>query len=389
MRIEDFGEVLKRNGVFLGTGVPCSYFSSLVNYMSADPALDYLSATSEGEAVAIAAGMVAAGRPAFALMQNSGLGNAVNPITSMLDIYQLPVVLLISHRGQPGLADEPQHARMGLITEELARLCGLETHVFETQRFEPTLRAALVEGRPVAYIVRKGALHGGPAAQPLATAERAPQSAPRATGGRRQMSREEALRAILPMLNRGLAKQDRTEPVAVVSSTGKLSRELYELDDRSADKCNRFYMVGSMGCAAGFALGVARARPDRNVLVLDGDGALLMKLGSLATVGYVAPENYHHVTFDNAAHESTGGQPTPSPAVDLALAAVACGYRCAETVDTVSDVYDALARHLALRGPTYLRVLIRVGSRGDLGRPALSPRQCYARFSAFLRGAPR
>src|SRR5687768_11296791 len=136
MDISKFGSVLKGRGIRHGSGVPCSYFTSLVNYMEADAELDYMPATSEGEAVAIAAGLVTGGKPAFALMQNSGLGNAVNPITSMLYIYQMPVVLLISHRGEPGKPDEPQHELMGQITEQLSQLCGLRTHVFDPERFE-------------------------------------------------------------------------------------------------------------------------------------------------------------------------------------------------------------------------------------------------------------
>src|SRR5215203_2831301 len=167
MRIEDFGEALKQQGFQYGAGVPCSYFTPLVNYMTVDPQLDYLSATNEGEAVAICAGMVTAGSPAFALMQNSGLGNAVNPITSMLYIYQIPAVLLVSHRGQPGLSDEPQHELMGQITEQLSQLCRLRTHVFDPAQFSTTLKQAQVDAVPVAYVVRKGSLEGGPKAPPL------------------------------------------------------------------------------------------------------------------------------------------------------------------------------------------------------------------------------
>jgi phosphonopyruvate decarboxylase len=145
-------------------------------------------------------------------------------------------------------------------------------------------------------------------------------------------------------------------------------------------------MVGSMGCAAGFGLGVARARPERPVIVLDGDGALLMKLGSLATAGSLAPGNFHHVVFDNGAHDSTGGQPTPSPAVDFALAALACGYRHAQTVSEPAQIAAALERQLELPGPTLLRVVIKTGARKDLGRPDLEPRDVYQRFCAFLAG---
>jgi phosphonopyruvate decarboxylase len=387
MQIEAFGAVLKQHGFRRGAGVPCSYFTPLVNYMTVDPELDYLSATSEGEAVAIAAGMVTAGAPAFALMQNSGLGNAVNPITSLLYIYRMPVVLLVSHRGQPGLPDEPQHALMGQITEQLSSLCGLRTHVFDPEQLESTLSAAERDAVPVAYVVRKGSLEGGPKAPPLALQiDSRPRSAANSGRFTPQLTREEALSAILPLLNRGLSGADLRHTPAVIGTTGKLSRELYELDDREGDKLNRFYMVGSMGCAAGFGLGVARAKPERPVVVLDGDGALLMKLGSLATIGYTAPKNYHHIVFDNGAHESTGGQPTPSPAVDFALAALACGYQHAETVAEPSALRETVERHLALDGPTFLRVVIKTGSRGELGRPKLSPRGCYERFSSFLQG---
>ncbi len=161
MEVSTFADVLKSCGIRHGVGVPCSYFTPLVNFTTSDPELDYISATSEGEAVAIAAGLVAAGKPAFVLMQNSGLGNAVNPITSLLQIYKIPVVLLISHRGQPGQTDEPQHLLMGRITEELAELCGVRTHIFEAESFESSLREARREGAPAAWICRKGSFEGG------------------------------------------------------------------------------------------------------------------------------------------------------------------------------------------------------------------------------------
>src|SRR5688500_13688477 len=223
MQIEDFGTILKQHGVQHGAGVPCSFFTPLVNYMTVDPGLDYVSATSEGEAVAIAAGLTTAGRPAFALMQNSGLGNAVNPITSMLYIYRMPVVLLVSHRGEPGKPDEPQHELMGQITEELSKLCGLRTHVFDPERFEGALKEQQRDALPTAFIVRKGRLEGGPKAPPLSikvsTRGRMPDNegtfAP-------VLTREEALEVLAPLLNRGLGGDNAA---AVVATTGKLSRE--------------------------------------------------------------------------------------------------------------------------------------------------------------------
>ncbi|MFO0724243.1 MAG: phosphonopyruvate decarboxylase [Myxococcota bacterium] len=383
MEIDLFGATLAKYGMKAGAGVPCSYFTSLVNYMEADGSLDYVSSTSEGEAVAIAAGMVSAGKPAFALMQNSGLGNAVNPITSMLYIYQMPVALFISHRGEPGgKPDEPQHELMGQITEQLSKLCGMETHVLSDLNLEPTLADMSKRQIPAAWVVREGTIKGGPKAKPIKLeVEVGAIQLP----ARRKLSptlgREAALNAILPILNAG---GEASKMPAVIATTGKLSRELFELDDKAHDKPNRFYMVGSMGCAAGFGLGVARAKPNRKVLVLDGDGAILMKLGSLATIGDKKQGNLHHVVFDNGAHDTTGGQRTASPSVDFATMALAAGYRRADTVADERELVSTLKDHLGSEGPTFLRVLVQPGARNDLGRPTITPKQVYARFRGFL-----
>jgi len=382
MLIDDFVDALASAGIRSGAGVPCSYFTPLVNRMAVDPGLRYVPAAQEGEAVAIAAGLTAAGRPAFALMQNSGLGNAVNPVTSLLHPYRIPVVLLVSHRGEPGVPDEPQHELMGQITTELATLCGLRTHALDPHRLADQLRASIADSAPTALICGKGSLEGGPTLPVVALRARSGTVTPESSGEfTAAATREEVLRSLLPLLNGGGAAP------AVVSTTGKLSRELYELDDRDHSRANRFYMVGSMGCASAFGLGVATARPDLPVVVLDGDGALLMKLGSLATIGHAAPERLHHVVVDNGAHESTGGQPTASPTVDLASLALAAGYRRATTVSDPADAADALRAHLGTPGPSLLRVVVRGGSRADLGRPSLSPRDTYTRFADFVAGA--
>lgn len=387
MLVAELGRLLKERQITSGAGVPCSFLESVVNTMTVDEDMDYLSATSEGEAVAIAAGLVTGGKPALALMQNSGLGNAVNPITSMLNIYQIPVVLLISHRGEPSISDAPQHEIMGRITEDLARLCGLRTHVLDEETFRQTLGAALDDGVPAAWICRKGTLTGTPSVKPIAL-KLVRRSYPPIGAGDLEpsMSREQALEAILPILDRGFedSKAGPTTP-AVIGTTGKLSRELYENGDQDHGKTNRFYMVGSMGCAAGFGLGVARAQPRRKVLVLDGDGALLMKLGTLATIGSAAPANLHHVIFDNGAHDTTGGQPTVSPGVDFATMALACGYKLAETVADREAFVQTLDRHLDVDGPTFLRVTVRTGSRKDLGRPEMTPHENWLRFCRFLK----
>ncbi len=381
MDINDFGAQLKKNGIWSGSGVPCSYFKPLVNYMGSDKELDYLPAASEGEAIAIAAGMVAAGKPAFALMQNSGLGNAVNPITSMLYIYDMPVAMLVPHRGQPdGQPDEPQHKRMGEITKELIELCGVRAHYLREDTFDGELAACQADGVPVGWVCQKGTLTGGPKAAAIEFRfESSSFSLPEQRLFSADVTREDALRSILPLID-----PSKSGAPAVISTTGKLSRELYELDDREHDKSNRFYMVGAMGCAGGLALGVARGQSGK-VLCLDGDGALLMKLGTLATVGHTKQKNFHHLVIDNAAHESTGGQPTASPSMDTAAAALACGYRKATTVCTTEELSSTLAEHLSEDGPTLIRMIVKTGSRADLGRPKLKPRDAYLRFSRWLK----
>jgi phosphonopyruvate decarboxylase len=320
-------------------------------------------------------------------MQNSGLGNAVNPITSMLQIYQIPVILLVSHRGEPGKPDEPQHQLMGQITYQLAELCGLRTSQLDPQTFEKSLKNVLSDGVPAAWVFRRGILEGGPKAPPIDLRVSSKTVVPGNQGiFHAELTRERVLELLLPFLNQASDKTKQSGLLpAVICTTGKLSRELYELDDRDHQRGNRFYMVGSLGCAAGFGLGVARAQPSRPVLVLDGDGGALMKLGTLATIGALGLSNLHHLLFDNGAHESTGGQPTSSPSMDFASMALSVGYRLAETVADEKSITDALKRHLQEEGPSLLRILIRTGSRPDLGRPKLSPRDGWLRFCATLK----
>jgi phosphonopyruvate decarboxylase len=380
MEIEDFGAVLEHHGVIRGAGVPCSYFGPLFHYIATRSQFQYVSAANEGEAVAIACGMTAAGVRAFVLMQNSGLGNAVNPITSLVVPYGIPLTLFISHRGQPGLFDEPQHERMGAITEDLVRLCGLRCHVFAPDTFYRDLCAALDARAPTAWILRKGALRGesNVSASSVELMRRGTPHIRRPHRGR--MTREDALTHLLPLL-----AEDATDAPAVIATTGMLSRELFELDDCDHSRRNRFYMVGSMGCAASFGLGVALTCP-RRVIVLDGDGALLMRMGTLATIGALAPRALHHVVLDNGAHDTTGGQATSSPWVDFEAVAAACGYRHTATVSESAEMVDRVAAHLSSDGPTFVRIAITPGHRADVGRPTLKPRTNWERFASWLAG---
>lgn len=377
MDVQAFGKILGDYRLTSGSGVPCSLFGGLFHFMDDDPRFRYVPAVSEGDAIAIAAGFALTGSRAFALMQNSGLGNAVNPITSLIVPYGVPITLFVSHRGEPGIRDEPQHERMGAITEELIRLCGLELHRLEAVDFAQSLGDSLTRQAAAAWLISAGALVGGRRLQgpPLQVGPRSIERsiAPHVA----TVTRRQALAALLPLLNGQRAP-------AVVSATGLLSRELFELDDADHRRVNRLYMVGSMGCAAAIGLGVASAAA-RRVLVLDGDGAALMRLGSLATVGARSPVNFHHIVFDNGAHDTTGGQPTSSPSVDFQALASACGYRRTATVSSVDELTSTVDDHLDSNGPTFLRMLITTGPDKGVGRPTLSPAANWARMQTWIQ----
>jgi phosphonopyruvate decarboxylase len=370
---------LARCGVTTMTGVPCSYLTPVINQAIADPAVRYLAATQEGEAVAIAAGAWLGGGLGCAIGQNSGLGNMVNPLTSLLQTSRIPTVLLVTWRGRPGERDEPQHELMGRITTGLLDLMEVGWTMLPADPAElaGAVAAACHEANrragPFALVV------GRDTVAPVRLVETAPGS------HRTVTARHPADGATAPtraeVLERMLAELPAA--AAVVATTGWTSRQLYTLADRE----QHFYLVGAMGSASGVGLGVAQhtALP---VVVVDGDGALLMRLGSLATVGVYGGRNLTHLVLDNGAHESTGGQRTLSAGVDLVAAAAACGYAQAHDAGDLAGFTAALRAALAGPGPTFVRVRTRLGAPAGLGRPAVTPAEVARRFRAFVAGAP-
>ena len=371
----DFFAEAGRAGFDFYTGVPCSFLTPLINGALSAPGLAYIGAASEGEAVAIAAGAWLAGRRTVVMCQNSGLGNAVNPLTSLNEPFRIPTLLLTTWRGEPGIPDEPQHAVMGRITHDLLSVIGVPQAAFPAapEAVAPALAAAVgsmeASGLPYAFVMRKGDV----AETELIVAERGlPAPGRRAdfpAGGARP-SRAAALERFLQIV---------PEEGAVIATTGKCGRELFTL----ADRPQHLYQVGSMGGASGMALGVAlnSAVP---VLVLDGDGAALMKLGTFATIGAQAPRNLVHILLDNGVHDSTGGQPTVSPGVDFAGVALACGYARAASCASLEGFEAALRNALAEPGPTLIHLRIAPGSMARLGRPTVTPPEVAQRFRAFL-----
>ncbi|HVW70756.1 MAG TPA: phosphonopyruvate decarboxylase [Steroidobacteraceae bacterium] len=371
----DFVEAARQRGFDWYAGVPCSYLTPFINYVLQDPSLHYVSMANEGDAVALIAGVALAGAAGggygrgIAMMQNSGLGNAVSPLTSLTWTFRLPQLLIVTWRGQPGVPDEPQHALMGPVTPQMLDTMEIRWELFPTEpaAIGPALDRAIAHmdstGRPYALVMQKGSvatypLEAGADAIQVRSVRAAPRSDMRQTQPR--PSRQDVLREVIA--------HTPTASTAVLASTGFCGRELYAVEDRP----NQLYMVGSMGCVVPLALGLALARPDLQVVALDGDGAALMRLGAFATVGAYGPPNLRHLLLDNGAHDSTGGQATVSPNVSFAGVAAACGYAEALETDSLALVAGWLDLPPAA-GTRFARVLTRPGTAADLPRPSITP----------------
>ncbi len=376
---EEFLQPAARAGLDFYAGVPCSFLTPLINRVIGDRSLAYVGAASEGEAVGIAAGAWLAGRRTVVMCQNSGLGNAVNPLTSLNAPFRIPTLLVVTWRGGPGLADEPQHALMGAITPALLEVIRIPSRPFPDHaggiglRLEEACAHMERTGLPYALVMEKGTMAGEALdAEPVQASAGAGAEDHRRAGPRP---------ARIAALERLLARLD--EETAVVVTTGKAGRELFTL----ADRPQHLYQVGSMGCAGAMGLGIALNSP-REVMVVDGDGAVLMKLGALATIGAYAPANLTHLVLDNGVHDSTGGQPTVSGGVDLAAVAAACGYRRSYACDDLAGLDAALDAAREGPGPRLVHLRIAPGSLDELGRPTVAPHEVARRFRDFL-GSPK
>ena len=374
----DLYDSLLRHGVTFFTGVPDSLLKGFIAYLGqqADSA-KHVIAANEGGAVALAMGHhLATGGLAAVYLQNSGLGNTVNPLTSLADpeVYGIPLLLVIGWRGRPGFSDEPQHRKQGRITPAMLESMEIPYVTLEPGSDTDALVGAMAEaargGRPAAIVVPPGRLGEFKAAAGAAGAG----GAGAAVIGLRREAAIEAILARLP------------EDAVVVSTTGMASREVFEYRARRGEGHGRdFLTVGGMGHASQIALGIALARPDRPVYCLDGDGAAIMHLGSLAIIGSRAPANYRHIVINNGAHDSVGGQPTAGFEIDLCAAAGSCGYTQTIRADALEAIAPALERLAAVDGPTFLEVRVDRGARADLGRPTTTPLENKLEFMDQLR----
>ena len=370
----DFIRIAKEKGFRFYTGVPCSYFKSLINSIIDEPDVQYVGAANEGDAVAIAAGTQLGGMLGVAMLQNSGLGNAVSPLTSLTHTFRIPLLLIVTWRGQPdGAPDEPQHSLMGAITPQLLNLMGISWDYFpsETADIAPVLGRALEhikQDNVYALVMKKNAvapykLKGQLPVKPmlfLPEKTTAHQEARYMRGD------------FLSVIQKSILPED-----VILATTGYTGRELYSIHDRE----NQLYQAGSMGCVSSLGLGLALAQKQRRVVVIDGDGAALMRLGAWATIGYERPDNLIHILLDNQQHESTGGQSTVSASIDFCAMAAACGYPKVLRVAGPGAMKEAIA---SAEGLTFIYTRTKAGVPEGLPRPAVKPYEVAKRLATFI-----
>ena len=357
-----FIEKLRKGGVAFFAGVPDSLLKNLCAYITDNVSRENnIIAANEGGAVALAAGYhLATGKTGCVYMQNSGEGNAVNPLLSLMDadVYRMPLLLVIGWRGEPGVHDEPQHVKQGKVTLSLLETMGIPYAVLDEnweQQTDEAMRVISETNGIYALIVRKGTFEEYKL-QNQVTSDWA-------------LGREEAIKIVVDKLR---------EDDIVVSTTGMISRELFEYREaKHQGHAHDFLMVGSMGHASQIALGIALQKPERRVVVFDGDGALLMHMGGMAIIGDYAPKNLVHIVFNNGAHDSVGGQPTVGQKIDVEAIAKAVGYADVISVDSQMSLMAAM-NHVncaVIGGVSLINVNVRKGNRKDLGRPTTTPQQ--------------
>lgn len=381
IQAKEFVEVANQKGFQWYTGVPCSFLTPFINYVIEDNQLNYISSANEGDALATAAGTVIGGKRAVVMMQNSGLGNAINPLTSLAHVFRIPLLIICTLRGDPNLQDEPQHQLMGQITGKLLETMKVPWEFFPTEAaqlesvFQRVEDYFELENRPYALIMRKGTV----APYTLKTIAKKAQTPSVSSGdyqqsfflGKQRISRNEALNRIIEL----------TEPqnTVVIATTGYTGRELFALSNRS----NHLYMVGSMGCASSLGLGLALARPELKVVVVDGDGAALMRMGNFATIGAYGGSNLTHILLDNEVHDSTGAQATVSAGVSFAKIAQACGYGLTLEGDDCS-LLDVLFAANSNERSKFGHLKIRSGTPKNLPRPNLAPEKVLQRLMTHI-----
>jgi phosphonopyruvate decarboxylase len=367
---EYFYNKLTEKGVGFFSGVPDSLLKDFCAYITDHvEKQNHIIAVNEGAAVGLACGYhLTTNRIPLVYMQNSGIGNAVNPLLSLADseVYRIPLVLVIGWRGEPGVHDEPQHVKQGKVTCSLLESMGIPYAVLEkdensvNSQIETCFKTISETGSPYALVIRKETF--------------SPYTLQKKEEHEAVMTREEVIEEIAA-----------NREGIIVSTTGMISRELYELRDKtSAGHARDFLTVGSMGHASSIALAIAMQKPQLQVTCLDGDGAALMHMGSFAAIGQKKPRNYCHIVLNNGAHDSVGGQPTIAPFIDIPSVARACGYAKVYQIKTKKELKKILAKKN--EGLTFIEIKVKKGARKDLGRPKSTPQENKEAFMKFIEG---
>lgn len=371
IRCQEFHDWLTPHGVDFFAGVPDSLLKPFCFYLADHVGDKHVVTANEGGAVAVACGYhLATGKVPLVYLQNSGQGNTINPLLSLADrdVYSIPLVLLIGWRGEPGTTDEPQHVKQGKVTVNLLEAMDIPWRHLPSEPesasrcVDDLVAIAAAESRPVALLVSNDTFE--------------PYKPKTSASDSFEMTREQAIEVVAASLG---------DTDAIVATTGKVSRELYECRVRAGEGHEReFLTVGSMGHASQIAMGIALAQPDRQVVCLDGDGAMLMHMGAAAIIGAAGVANFKHIILNNGVHDSVGGMPSAGLHVSFTEIAKACGYTDAWRIDRREDVVEKIAQLRSARGPAMLEIMVQKGARSDLGRPKTSPIENKRAFVQFL-----
>jgi len=371
LNCKNFSKICKKYDFTFFTGVPDSTYKSWMKFLNKkNTDLTNIIAVNECEATAICTGYhLSTGKIGVLYMQNDGFGKTVNPLTSLCnpEVYSIPILLMIGWRGKPGKKDAPQHDMMGRILTDLLDILKIPYEILSSdiKKVDSTLKKAKnymnKNSKPFAIIVKKGIFEEMKSEKQNDTD---------------LMTREDALKTIMKKL-------DGNE--IIVSTTGKTSRELFEYRTEKKEGFEHdFYNIGAMGCAQSIALGIALQKKDKKVFIFDGDGSVLMQMGSLATTGHYSPKNFYHIIFDNRAHDSTGGQPSSSDSVDFVKVALSCNYKFGKTVKNKEELEKTLQNLKNKKGPALVVINVKKGARKELGRPTMVPIEHKKNFMKYL-----
>lgn len=370
MKVENFVKMMSAD---FFAGVPDSQLKALCNYLMSEYGVDgkhHIIAANEGNCTAIAAGYhLATGKVPVVYMQNSGEGNIINPVASLMNdkVYGIPCIFVVGWRGEPGVHDEPQHIYQGEVTVKLLEDMDIATYVIGKNTTEDDIetkmteyRELLAKGKQVAFVIRNGALEFDGKVKYC---------------NENTMLREDIIKHITVVTGEDM----------IVSTTGKASRELFEIREANDQPHGYdFLTVGSMGHSSSIALGIAFQKPDKKLWVVDGDGAVLMHMGSMAVMGANAPKNVVHIVINNGAHETVGGQPTVANKIDIVTIAKGCGYPNAVSVGSFEELDKALKIAKACNELSLIEVKCAIGARNDLGRPTTTAKENKEIFMEFL-----